>query len=80
MHSSVVKKQPADVNVVENAMIQLHYCPSTAKYLKLANTNEAKNQLNHMLKSYLFSEVTANMGEQRVETDYGMTVSGKTER
>lgn len=33
-----------------------------------------------MLKNYFFSEVTANMGEQRVETDYGMIVSGKTAR
>lgn len=44
MHSSVVKRQLAEVNiVVENAMVQLHYCLSTAKYLKLASINEAKN-------------------------------------
>lgn len=44
MHLSVVKRQPAEVNaVVENAMRRLHYCLSTAKYLKLANINEAKN-------------------------------------
>lgn len=44
MHSSVVKRQLAEVNVVvENAMIGLYYCLSAAKYLKLANTNEAKN-------------------------------------
>lgn len=60
-----MKRQLEEVNVViENAMIQLHYCISTPKYFKLASNKEAKIQLNHMLKKYFFA---ANMGEQRLE-------------
>jgi len=65
MHSSAVKRQRAEVSVVvENATTRLHYCLSTVKYLKLANINEAKNKLNHILKKCFFAKVTIIWGNR----------------